>query len=492
MPVAAPSVDFTILSNGLGNVAPSTAGTVAIFGVSSGGTAATPSGPYKRTDNLITDYGYGPGIELACNCIESAVPVIFVKVATNAAGSNSSVTFDGTGTSVMTVTGTPNDDYTVLVTVTRDGTAGTDPEPGFTVSYDGGLTTSREIRVPANRQYASDAGVTGLTLNFTAATMVEGDTYTFTSTAPTWAASDVATAVDALKASPKNGAILYVAGSCSKSQSDTILTAVGEFAGRKKFERLILEAVDIVSPQTEAQWMTAISTDWSTASNDRLVVGAGAARVSSAITGIKYRRNIGHLALVRAGRRNISRDIGAAADGALCPQYEGTNTTGPLSGVPVDTVYHDEGLNPGLNDNRFMTVTTIEGLTGYYVTNPSIMTGPTSDFDLLQLGRVMDEGCRVVNQFFAPKLSTDVRVNPVTGFILERDARALESGCDAALNAAIVNTGDASFVQTVVSRVDNILTTKTLTVTVSIVPLGYIKTVDVTMTFFNPTFAAAA
>lgn len=492
MPAPIPSVDFTILSNGLGLVPPSPAGTVCIFGCTSGGTENEPSGPYRTTDALITAFGYGEGIELACNAIESGVPVIFTKVATDGAGTKTSVTFNGTGTSVMTVSGNPNDQYDVLVTVVRDGTAGTDPEPGFTVSYDGGLTTSRQIRMPANRQYASDAGVTGLTLNFTAAPMVEGDTYTFSTTAPTWAAADVADALAALKASPKNGALVYVAGACSKTESDTILNALGEFVERKKFERLILEAVDQASDETEAEWMTAISTEWSTASNDRLVVGAGAARVSSAITGTKFRRNIGHLALVRAGRRGISRDLGAAADGALCPQYEGTNTTGPLNGVPVDTVYHDEGLNPGLNDNRFMTVTTIEGLTGYYITNPSIMTGPTSDFDLLQLGRVMDEGCRVVNTFFAPKLSTDVRVNPVTGFILERDARALESGCDQALNAALVNPGHASFVQTVVSRVDNILTTKTLTVTVSIVPLGYVKKIDVTITFLNPALVVAA
>ncbi len=114
------------------------------------------------------------------------------------------------------------------------------------------------------------------------------------------------------------------------------------------------------------------------------------------------------------------------------------------------------------------------------------MTTPTSDFDLLQYGRVMDEACRIANTFFAPKLSTDVRLNPITGFILEKDARALESGCDSALNRGLVNPGGASFVQTTVSRVDNISTTKTLTVTVKILPLGYLKTISITMSFANP------
>lgn len=499
MTVAIPSVSFTIASNALGNVPPSVAGTVAVFGVSSGTPddweeGITVSGPYLRAQNLVTDYGYGPGIELAANCIESSIPVLFIKVPTSEVGTKTGVTFDGTGTSVMTVTGDPFDFYDeVIVTCVRAGTAGSDPEPGFTVSFDGGRTVSREIRMPSNRVYSGFAGTTGLTLNFTAATMVVDDTYTFSTTAPTWAAGDVASAIAALKASPKNAGLLQVTGICSKSQSDTIMSAVDDFLARKKFERMMLEPrdIDVENDETEAEWMESISLDFAAFSNERGMVWADPARVQSTLTGIKFRR-VGHLGLVRAGRRSVSRDIGAAEDGALCPKYSGTNTGGPLAGTPVDEVYHNEGLNPGLNANRFATITTIEGLTGYYVTNPLLMSSPTSDFDLLQLGRVMDEACRIVNTFFAPKLSTDVRLNRTTGFILEKDARALESGCDAALNRGLVNTGDASFVRTTISRVDDILITKTLTVTVKILPLGYIKEVDVTMTFFNPALGNAA
>ncbi len=494
MPVAIPSVNFTVLSNGLGNVPPSVAGTVGLFGVSSGGTANVVSGPYRRVDNLVTDYGYGPGIELAANCIESAIPVIWVKVATNAAGASSAVTFEGSGTSVMTVSGAPFDYYDeIIVTVVRSGTAGTDPEPGFTISLDGGETESREIRMPANRIYSGLAATTGLTLTFTAATLVVGDTYTFSTTAPTWAAADVATAIQALKADARNAAILQVEGACTKAQSDTIMSAVNDYLGRKKFIRTLLSTrdIDTVNDETEAEWMTSVSNDFAAFSNDRGIVMADPARVQSTISGTKFRR-VGHLMLPRAGRRSVSRDIGAGEDGALCPKYAGTNTTGPLGGVPIDTVYHDETLNPGLNENRFATIGTIEGLTGYYVVNPMIMTSPTSDFDLLQLGRVMDEACRVANTFFAPKLSTDVRLNRTTGFILEKDARALESGCDSALNRAVVDRGDASFVQTIVSRTDDITTTKPLTVTIKTLRLGYLKTIDLTITFFNPALGLVA
>lgn len=489
MPQAIPSVSFTILSNGLGNVAPTPSGTIAVLGCSSGGTAETPSGPYVKPGDVITDFGYGSAPELAANLTASGIPVVFVKVDTDTAGAASAVTFSGTGTSVMTTSGDPFDQYDVIVTVVRAGTVGSDPEPGFTISLDGGLTTTREIRMPASGSYTGLVATTGITLNFTAATMVVGDTYTFTSTAPTWAAADAADALESLRTSEKSAGLGYVVGACSKAQADTLVAVTDLFVSRKKFMRFVFEARDIGSGETEAAWMTAISSDYATFVNDRVTISAGAALVQSVVSRVKFRRNIGFLAMVRAGRVRVSRDLGAVADGPLAP-FASPGTTG----TPVDTVYHDEGLNPGLNANRFMTVMKHEGITGYFITNPQVMTGPTSDFDLLQYGRVMDEACRITNVFFTNVLSTDVRLNRRTGFILEKDALALESGNDSALNAGLVDTGDLSpgGATTILSRSDNISATKTLTVTVELLPLAYIKTVPVTMTFTNPAFGSVA
>ena len=492
-----PNIAFTILSSSLGNTNPSPAGIVAIFGTSSAGTAATVGDPYRRADNIVTDYGYGPGPELAAQCVESGIPTIFVKVATNAADAAGAVTFTGTGTSVLTLTSsTPFDDNDVIVTVVRAGTAGSDPEPGFTISFDGGVTTSREIRMPANRIYTGYQATLGITLNFTAAAMVVDDTYEFTTTAPTWAAGDVATAVAALQASAEEVGVSYVTGPCSKTQADTILAAAVDFLDRNKFPDFIVEARDInvSGGETEAQWMAAISADYASMATDYLTVAAGASLNASAISNINRRRNIGWLGIVRLGRRNIGRDIGAVEDGALCPSYSGVNLSGPLSGVPVSVVYHDEGGNPGLDENRFMTVTSFIGQPGYYITNPNIMCGPTSDFTLQQYRRVMNEACVVTRNFFTRLLSTDVRLErrgARAGKILERDALAIESGNDTKLNAALVATNQASAVETIVSRDDDINTTKTLTVNVGVLPLGYIKVVSATMSFVRAVAAAA-
>lgn len=488
MPI--PSVNITVESNALGNVAPTPAGTIAVFGCSSGGTENSPTGPYYRAPNLITDFGYGPAPDLACNLVESGIPTVFVKVPTDTAGTAGAVTFTGTGTSVMTVTGAaPYDAYDVLVTVETAGTAGTDPEPQITISLDGGVTATRKISLPASLVVTSIQATTGMTLTFTAATMVAGDTYEFTTVAPTWAASDVADAIEALRTNERSAGLGYIVGACSKAQADTLAAVVDQFAARKKYMRWIFEARDIDSGETEAEWMTAIAANYATFENNRVSIAAGAALCASSVTGVNFRRNIGTLAIVRAGIVSIARDLGAVQDNYLAA-FVPPNSFG----TAVSTVYHDEGLNPGLDAARFLTIMKHEGIVGFYVTNPNIMSGPTSDFDLLQYGRVMDEGCRITNTYFTRLLSSDVRLNRRTGFILERDAKAIESGSNGALFAGLEAPGFVSpqGILTIVSRTDNISTTKTLTVTVRLLPLGYIKTVDETISFSNPVFGSLA
>jgi hypothetical protein len=203
----------------------------------------------------------------------------------------------------------------------------------------------------------------------------------------------------------------------------------------------------------------------------------------SAISGVSFRRNIGWLAIVRAGLTKVSRGLNAIADGAL---------SASKGSSPISVVYHDEAKNPGLDANRFITVRSFDGLDNYYITNPNLMCGPTSDFTLLQYGRVMDQACVIANTYFTGLLGGDVRLDRKTGFILERDALAIESASNTFLEQGLLNTGDVSAIWTELSRTDPISTSKTLSVTIKIIPLGYIGTVALTMTFENPAFGQLA
>jgi hypothetical protein len=494
-----PQIIFNVVSNALGNVPVSPANTIAVYGVSSAGTVLVPSDPYSVPGDVAVDFGYGPGPELAANLVASGIRTIFTKVETDTEGTVSVVTHTGTGTSVLSITGNPYRAYEISVIPSKAGTAGDEPEPSFQVSFDGGRTYSRSIRMPANRVYDGFAETTGLTLNFTAATLVVGDEYTATTTAPTLSAAGVVDALAAFRTSKSQAALHFVTGALDESGVESCVVEVNEFIEQKKFCRFVFEARDIDTGETTAQWMDAISEDFAAFTNDRICVAAGAARITSSLTGFRLRENISWLAAVRAGQvtartqgPTFGQDLGATEDGPL------VSFTQNGQGSAVTEVYYDEQLTPGLDEARFITITSYPGddANGYYITNPNIMSGPTSDFDLLQLGRVMDEACRVTNGFFLTKISTAARVDPRTGKILEKDAKALDSGNNQVIANAIVNNGNASPMPnnqyTTVSRVDNIINTKTVTVTVKILPLSYMKVFTIQMSFFNPALSSAA
>jgi hypothetical protein len=466
--MASPAVNFRIQNGGLGNSPASPGGTVAVLGCSSAGVANTVVGPYTDPARVTADNGYGPGPELVAALVQEGFQPLFVKTTSTTLGSSSAVTKVGTGVTVMTVSvATALDRYNAVITMVRSGTVGSDPEPGFTVSLDGGVSVSSEIRMPASGDYIIPN--TGLTIHFTVATAVAGDTYSFTTVAPAWSNSDITSAVNALRDSNKLAGMIYLVGFCSAAAAGVYNTALSGYLTKKKFVRAVCETVDFAS--TEATWMTTVQNDYATFTSDLISVAATPILYPSALSGVNFRRSIGFPYILRLAKIAISKSAGEVLDGAL---------------ANVKTVYHDEALVPGLDNDRFVTATSIPGLIGYYITRANLMRGVGSDFSEMQYGRVMDEACRIAYNFFVQRLNSRVRLNPKTGLILEKDARSLESGCNAKLSQGIVQTGDASTATTVVSRVDNISTTKTLTVTIRVLPVGYIQDVEITMTFENP------
>ncbi len=464
--MTAPNVSITVTNGNLGNAAPSPSSTIAVVGCSSSGTANVVSGPYSNITTLIADYGYGPAVESAAALIAAGSQPLFIKTASTTPGSSGAVTHTGSaGLSVMTVSvGAAYDQYDAIITIVRAGTVGTGIPGGFTYSLDGGLTTSVEIRMPVSGDYVIPN--TGLTIHFTVATIGVGDTYTFATVAPAWANADLTSAGAALRVSPKIAGLMHVVGPMNATAAGVLHTALAAFPASKKFIRALVETVDFTS--TEAAWITTITTDFALFTSDYISVAAAPLLYPSAINGVNFRRSCAFPAIVRLSQVAISQSAAEVSLGAM---------------PSVTTCYHDELAVPGLDADRFLTMTSIPGLTGFYITRPLLMYGVGSDFTEIQYGRVMDEACRIVYSFFVQRLNSRVRLNPSTGRILEKDARALETGCDSALQSGLVNPGDASAEQVVVSRADNITSTKTLTVTARILPVGYIEYVVVTIGF---------
>lgn len=475
-----PAVNFSFPNNNLGQTPPSPGNIIAIVGPCTAPQIAIsePRSLGGSPQNVVDQAGYGPAADLAANLVQGGATVVVVPC-TYTAATPSAVQHTGTGLSVMTVTGSPFDRYfQVVVSVARSGLVGDTVPPRITISLDGGLSATGAINVPADGVYHGLEGITGMTLNFTVAQMNVGDTYVFYVPYHAVAAADVVTALTGLKQGREPFSMVYVAAPFSRTEAETIISAVGTFAARKLFCSLFIETVD-ANGSSEAAWMAALSADFEGLATDITCIAAGYEPVQSVTLNSRMWRSIGWGAAVRASLVAISRDLGAREDGPLLSYAGSVPISAPNITLPYGLFIHDEAKVPGLNADQFMTIMSEVGLDGFYITNPNLMSGPVSDYKLLQYRRVSCEIARLTNIYFTLQLSSDVLLND-QGLILDKEATRWQQGNDSYL-IGLVTGQRVSSLATVVGRQSNIINDEPIPVTVRWQPKGYPKIFDVTI-----------
>lgn len=468
-----PNVNLKVVDGGLGVVAPNTDQLAAVMGPSSSGAVDAPA-LFTSSAALVSAYGYGPGVSLAVSCMEtSGLPVLFVRTATDTPGAAGAVTPSNLSGALMTVTaiggGTahPYDRAELLVTVAPGSstTIGTGVVR-VSLSLDGGLSSLGTYVLQAGNKVT--ISTLGVDLNWGSGTVAVGDTYACTFTAPTSTATSVIAAISAVAAlAAPVPAMFFDAGERTEAECvslETKMSAIAVSQSTALPARLVTSAL---TTETASQ----LDAEFAPYSGIHVGVGGGSCRMYDYTQLCYPSRPFAWPAMARFVSTNAHTDAGEVA-------------LGPLPGVL--SVTDDQRISPTLDTARFISAITFRGLQGYYIANPNLMAPNGSDYSLMQYGRVMDKICRTVRTYFLHALSSSVRLNPATGYILEKDAQSLEQGCDAALRAVVIADGDVSSVATQVSRTDNISATKTINVTVRAVPLGYLKQINVTLSFVNP------
>lgn len=476
-----PNVSITELDGALG-VLPTSAGKVyALAGASSSGPTNQPA-TFARTKDVIGTFGAGPLVEAACHYIERyGKPVVLVRTAASTAGAAGAVTKDGTGTSVVTATGTPNDDYDAVWRAETGGTVGT---AGITFrwSLDGGRNWSPVTQLGTASTFAFPG--TGLTLNFAAGTIVARDQAAVRSTAPAPSAADVGTALDALAVSSVSWDLVHVCGAIDANIFDTLELKLAALAAAGKYRAWIGNARMPNEGETEAEYLTALSTTFAAHATTVGQLCAGACKLTSSVSGLKHRRPVSY---VVAAREAASSEEINVADVNL----------GPLVGVSIRDLNgnpdeHDESIHPGLDDARFTVLRTWEGLQGVYVNRPRIFAPAGSDFTILPYRRVLNLAHAALRLYFLRRLNKPVQVDRQSGFILEDEALEIEAGALAVMRAELLAKPKASGVQFALSRTDNLLSTKTLTGDARVIPLAYPEFIQLTVGFYNPALQVQA
>ena len=497
--MALPAVKLNVVDNGLAQAIPGSGPTQYVIG---GG----DQGPYWQViestnpNDFTTQNGNGPGVDLAgfiANSTGNAVAFVAVPLS---GGTNTAVSqiIPGGSTSVVSVSGTPNDTMYCRATVVTGGTIGV-AGIQIAVSIDNNRTTFNTYNLgTASSLVVSISGGarTGLTLNFAAGALVAGDYFTWVSTEGVWTDAAIQSAINCLLPLPTlvPEDLIIAGGSAQRNGVGTVGIQPGDVSvfdgymttlfNKKRFNRLLCQAGDALwggaSTETEATWLTSLESSYATtvSTNGRVSVSAGHYNVVSPYSQAQFRRSLLWPAAARDAAVAIQVDLGRVKDGALANM---PNSPPP---TPDGFIYHDENVNPGLDAARFMSALRYPNRPGFFVANPNIMCNPGSDFNWLQHGHVIDAACLIAYNFFLDELSDSVRVGS-TGTILPQDANDLQKRCNQQLAAGLTNNGAVSSAVCIVSLTDLILVTATLNVTVSIQPLGYLKAIDVTLTFTN-------
>lgn len=470
-----PDVYVTVKDGGLGVVPLPAENIHAKIGVSSQG----PLNQVVAVSDLkaLTDtFGTGPLVEAAAVALALAGgPVYLVRANAGSAGTVGTVTVQrvGSSTGTVSVSGSPNDAYEVIVEITRTGAStGTG---AFRYSLDGGYTWSSERTLAGTYTLEN----TGLTLTFTdgagATKFEKGDRFTFSTTPPGMTSGDIMTALNTLLTDQREWGFVHIVGAASAAIFAAVDSAISGATANGRYAFAVLEARDIAQNETAATWASAIATEYANSASTRISVVAGYGRVVSPLTGRIHRRS---LAWPYAGRLSaipIAEDPGRVA-------------TGPVPGIVE--LYHDEARSPGLDDAGFVTFRTFVGMSGYYVTNGRMKAPQGSDYDLVQNRRVVDKACTVATIAGRRYVNESVRVD-AQGLIDERDARAIESYIKGQLEAVLVAPGSASDVDVTLNRASNVLSTRQTQITLRIRPLGYLKTIEVEVGFTNPALIPA-
>lgn len=465
--MSVPDVSTVVRDGALGAIPPAAPGTCLKAGTCQSGTVGTV---YSFADPQIAvnTLGQGPLTESVVRSLGAGgSPCLAVPVNSSVSATVASpATKVGTGACVVSITGTPFDAYQLKLLVVAPGVTPSAGTATFQYSLDGGTTYSPIIAVPTAGTYVIPN--TGLTLSFSAAALVALDTYTSACTAPGFSLSDLVSAItSALASSFSFGFIHAVGPAASVSAAAAMLAGVDTLmAAAMAAYRYIFTVIEV--PQdTDTNIMAAFASSSST----RVMAAAGFATVASAVNGRQLSRSAGWVISERISSVRPGVDLGRVSDGSL---------------PGVVSISRDERATPGLDDARFATLRTIIGRNGFYINNGRMMSPAGSDYSLVQYRRVMDVFSSTGRQALLNFLNSGLLVDPVTGFILEADARNIETYTEELCRDAITRPGDGSALTITVNRATNIISTANLPVTGRVVPLGYAKFITLDLGLSNP------
>lgn len=180
------------------------------------------------------------------------------------------------------------------------------------------------------------------------------------------------------------------------------------------------------------------------------------------------------MVLGRAAKAEPQQDLGRVKFGSIASDGYFTNGSKFLE---------KQGIADSLNDAGYIFFLNYPGKNGCYLNGCPMACAPSDDYAVLNNGRIMDKAMRIAYDTYITEIMDNVKVG---------DDGKLPSGVCSSFESMIENAvaslmdGQISSFKAYVNPAQNILSTSTLQVECSIVPLGVLKTIKVLLAFSNP------
>lgn len=322
---------------------------------------------------------------------------------------------------------------------------------------------------------------TGITLTLPQGDYTAGDTYTFTTTEPSYVLGDLTDALDALvAASTLEYFLVHIVGAASsaanaRAVANSLDTYAEDLAVVHKWVEIVMSCPK-ASVASKADLKTQFEDFAADTDNKRVAIVYPYVELESEATkenGSKrvFERSLAWALVTRLASIPISES--AAWVGR-----------GKLAGVKlVDDDYLENADE--MDDAGFVTVREVVGKTGYFVNNHRIMAPEGSDFVYGEYRRIMDVACKTARARGVNYLNGKLLADQTTGFITETSARGVEDDIGGALSAKLV-PDHASSATVVVTRDEDILSTQSFSLTTRIVPPAYGRAIEHDIAFTNP------
>jgi hypothetical protein len=441
------------------------------------GVAAKPSeGILTFNDPALVEpaIGDGPLRDLLVSSLSIArTPVSVIALEGTISGIVSAVTpGDGNaGSGAVTVSGSPRNEYKINVAIE---VAGGMNEGAFRVTVDklpGRLTTIPD----GNGQY--EILGTGLTLTFSPGStgFAEGDTFSFSTTAPSATNGEVLEAVDQILGAKLAIEFIAIAGVSSAPLWAALSVKANQAEEIYQYLFCVAQARYVKEGETLDQWANALrGAERGSTASPRLQVCAGWIEEADVNGQIDVRGLIGTYCGTLASRR--------VQDGPDAVKF---------GGIAAATALKPDGINDGhienLRNAGYVTVRRYVGMRGIFITTGQMMSEEGSDFNHVERRRVMDKACR--NLYIAQLPS----VNDTVTIGADGSPEGIEMFVARSYSPlrTMVTNREISSGYVFIPPGQNILADRKLRTKVRIVPLGKVSYIENEIAYKNPALGGA-